>query len=87
MRYVAAYLLAVLGGKPAPTTQDVEKILGSIGMEFDTAKVKIVVDKLAGKAIDEVIAEGTISFDTPFSLLIWKYNDDTNIHHLSFEDL
>ncbi|CAG5077815.1 Similar to RpLP2: 60S acidic ribosomal protein P2 (Drosophila melanogaster) [Cotesia congregata] len=29
MRYVAAYLLAVIGGKASPTQNDIEKILSS----------------------------------------------------------
>ncbi|XP_042904856.1 large ribosomal subunit protein P2 [Parasteatoda tepidariorum] len=40
MRYVAAYLLASLGGNKSPSASDVEKILGSVGIEVDKEKVK-----------------------------------------------
>lgn len=58
MRYVAAYLLAVLGGKTSPAAADVEKILGSVGIETDAEKLKKVISELNGKNIEEVIAKG-----------------------------
>ncbi|XP_045474384.1 LOW QUALITY PROTEIN: 60S acidic ribosomal protein P2-like [Harmonia axyridis] len=58
MRYVAAYLLASYGGKVNPTASDLEKILSSVGIECDLAKVKKVIAELNGKSIDEVIAQG-----------------------------
>lgn len=58
MRYVAAYLLAVLGGKENPTTGDIEKILSSVGIEADAARLKKVVDELKGKSVDDLIAQG-----------------------------
>ncbi|CAG9791691.1 unnamed protein product [Diatraea saccharalis] len=58
MRYVAAYLLAVLGGKAAPAAADVEKILSSVGIEADAEKLKKVIAELDGKSIDELIAQG-----------------------------
>ena len=35
MRYVAAYLLCVLGGKHSPAKEDVSKILESIGLDIE----------------------------------------------------
>ncbi|XP_030747556.1 60S acidic ribosomal protein P2 [Sitophilus oryzae] len=58
MRYVAAYLLAVLGGKASPGSGDIEKILGSVGIEADGEKLKRVISELNGKSIDELIAQG-----------------------------
>ncbi|XP_063226340.1 large ribosomal subunit protein P2 isoform X2 [Bacillus rossius redtenbacheri] len=58
MRYVAAYLLAALGGKDSPSASDLEKILSSVGIEADGEKLKIVIGQLKGKNIDEVIAAG-----------------------------
>lgn len=58
MRYVAAYLLAVLGGKAAPAAGDLEKILSSVGIEADSEKLKKVLGDLKGKNIEEVIAQG-----------------------------
>lgn len=59
MRYVAAYLLALLGGNKNPSEADISKILGSVGIEVDAAKVKKVISELAGKNIEEVIAKGS----------------------------
>ncbi|XP_050305509.1 60S acidic ribosomal protein P2 [Anthonomus grandis grandis] len=58
MRYVAAYLLAVLGGNAAPKAADLEKILGSVGIEADSERLNKVISQLNGKSIDEVIAQG-----------------------------
>ena len=35
MRYVAAYLLATLGGTKNPSKADIEKILESVGLDVD----------------------------------------------------
>jgi large subunit ribosomal protein LP2 len=58
MRYVAAYLLAVLGGKENPTNAEIEKILSSVGIEVDATRVTKVVNELKGKSIPELIAQG-----------------------------
>lgn len=58
MRYVAAYLLAVLGGKESPSTADIEKILSSVGIEADGTRLGKVVADLKGKSIDDLIKEG-----------------------------
>ena len=58
MRYVAAYLLAVLGGKAAPAAADVEKILSSVGIEADGEKLKKVIAELNGKSVEELIEQG-----------------------------
>ncbi|VVD03629.1 60S acidic ribosomal protein P2-like [Leptidea sinapis] len=58
MRYVAAYLLAVLGGKAAPAAADIEKILSSVGIEADSEKLKKVISELNGKSVEELMAEG-----------------------------
>ncbi|KAG8125666.1 putative 60S acidic ribosomal protein [Naja naja] len=39
MRYVAAYLLAVLGGNESPNSKDLKKILDSVGIETDDERV------------------------------------------------
>ena len=54
MRYVAAYLLAVLGGNKNPSESDIEKILGSVGIECETERLKKVISELSGKDVDEV---------------------------------
>lgn len=58
MRYIAAYLLAVLGGHPQPKEAEIKKILHSVGVEIDEERVAKVVAELHGKNLDEVIAAG-----------------------------
>lgn len=58
MRYVAAYLLAVLGGNESPKNADLEKILSSVGIEVDAARVTKIIGELKGKSIEELIAQG-----------------------------
>ncbi|VVC37455.1 Ribosomal protein L12 family [Cinara cedri] len=57
MRYVAAYLLAAFSGKE-PSSEDVEKILSSVGIESDSEKLGIVLKQLKGKNVDELIESG-----------------------------
>ncbi|KAK9410118.1 60S acidic ribosomal protein P2-like [Crotalus adamanteus] len=58
MRYVAAYLLAVLGGNESPSSKDLKKILDSVGIETDDERVTKVIGELNGKNIEDVIAQG-----------------------------
>merc|ERR1712212_183533 len=59
MRYVAAYLLAVLGGNTEPKAADIEAIISSVGIDADSEKLEKVIAELKGKSIDELIAEGS----------------------------
>lgn len=58
MRYVAAYMLAVLGGLENPKNADIEKILSSVGIEADSKRLSAVVAELNGKNIEELIKNG-----------------------------
>ncbi|XP_063988891.1 large ribosomal subunit protein P2 [Diachasmimorpha longicaudata] len=58
MRYVAAYLLAVLGGNASPSQDAIEKILSSVGIESDAERVKKIIAELNGKSIEDLIAQG-----------------------------
>ncbi|XP_041743511.1 60S acidic ribosomal protein P2 [Coregonus clupeaformis] len=58
MRYVAAYLLAVLGGNTSPSSKDIKTILGSVGIEADDERLDKVVKELNGKDINEVMNSG-----------------------------
>ena len=58
MRYVAAYLLAVLGGNEAPSAADLKKIIGSVGIEAEEDKMKLIMKELKGKNLEELIEEG-----------------------------
>lgn len=59
MRYVAAYLLAVLGGNKAPSEEDIKKILSSVGVEYNAEQSKKVVSELSGKDIQDLIVKGS----------------------------
>merc|ERR1712003_140700 len=58
MRYVAAYLLAQLGGNDAPDSAAIKAILASVGVDADEEKLNKVISELSGKDINEVLAEG-----------------------------
>uniref|UniRef100_UPI0037E7B9CF 60S acidic ribosomal protein P2 n=1 Tax=Semicossyphus pulcher TaxID=241346 RepID=UPI0037E7B9CF len=58
MRYVAAYLLAVLGGNTSPSAKDIKAILGSVGIEADDERLNKVISELNGKDINEVMNSG-----------------------------
>uniref|UniRef100_A0A671TSZ7 Large ribosomal subunit protein P2 n=1 Tax=Sparus aurata TaxID=8175 RepID=A0A671TSZ7_SPAAU len=55
MRYVAAYLLAALGGNENPEAKDIKKILESVGIEADDTRLGKVISELGGKNVNEVI--------------------------------
>uniref|UniRef100_A0A3B3Z641 Large ribosomal subunit protein P2 n=1 Tax=Periophthalmus magnuspinnatus TaxID=409849 RepID=A0A3B3Z641_9GOBI len=55
MRYVAAYLLAALGGNTSPSAKDIKAILGSVGIEADDERLNKVISELNGKDINEVM--------------------------------
>ncbi|KAM0887459.1 hypothetical protein ACQ4PT_029034 [Festuca glaucescens] len=58
MRFVAAYLLATLGGNASPTKDDVRAILGSVGAEVDEAKLEMLFKEVDGKDLAALIAAG-----------------------------
>ncbi|XP_015255664.1 60S acidic ribosomal protein P2 [Cyprinodon tularosa] len=58
MRYVAAYLLAVLGGNTSPSSKDIKEILSSVGIEADDERLNKVISELNGKDINEVMNSG-----------------------------
>ena len=43
MRYVAAYLLAALGGNDSPSKADVTKILESVGLDIEADRLDKVL--------------------------------------------
>ncbi|XP_008407179.1 60S acidic ribosomal protein P2 [Poecilia reticulata] len=58
MRYVAAYLLAVLGGNTKPSAKDIKEILSSVGIEADDERLNKIISELNGKDINEVMNSG-----------------------------
>merc|ERR1712071_26951 len=63
MKYVSAFLLAALSGS-APDKKQVTKVLESIGVEIDDAKLSKICEELEGKDINEIIAGGMSKLDT-----------------------
>ena len=67
MRYVAAYLLAVLGGNNAPKAKDLKQILSSVAVDVDDDSLSKVIKELEGKDLEELIAEGKLIRHISFS--------------------
>ncbi|XP_006358327.1 60S acidic ribosomal protein P2-like [Solanum tuberosum] len=58
MKVIAAYLLAQLGGNSNPSSNDLKKILNSVGAEIDDVKIELLLSQVEGKDINELIAAG-----------------------------
>ena len=58
MKYLAAYVLARLGGAENPDKELVKKIIESAGCNCDDTALDSMVSALSGKGLDDVIAEG-----------------------------
>ncbi|CAI9562097.1 unnamed protein product [Staurois parvus] len=58
MRYMAAYLLATLGGNSNPSAKDIKKILSSVGIDADEERLGKVISELGGKNVDDLINAG-----------------------------
>ncbi|XP_010542569.1 PREDICTED: 60S acidic ribosomal protein P2-4-like [Tarenaya hassleriana] len=58
MKVVAAFLLAVLGGKASPTAENIKDILGSVGAEASEEEIELLLKEVKGKDITELIAAG-----------------------------
>merc|ERR1719231_793627 len=58
MRYIAAYLLAVLGGNESPSEKDVTAILEAVGVSVDEERLKLLFAELDGKDINQLLADG-----------------------------
>ncbi|KAM0923271.1 hypothetical protein ACQ4PT_005591 [Festuca glaucescens] len=67
MRFVAAYLLATLGGNPSPTKDDVRAILGSVGAEVEEDKLEMLFKEVEGKDLADLLAAGRekLAFASP----------------------
>ena len=57
MRYVAAALLIAQAGEEV-TAANIEKVLSSVGVEVDKKNLDIILKNIAGKSIDDLLAEG-----------------------------
>jgi len=59
MKVIAAYMLAVLGGKASPTAKDINAILKSVGITAEADRVNELLKQLEGKNLDQLIEEGS----------------------------
>ncbi|GBG91811.1 hypothetical protein CBR_g53700 [Chara braunii] len=64
MKYVAAYLLAVLGGKAHPTADDIADILESVSADVDHKRLDKLMKEVEGKDVNELIAAGREKFSS-----------------------
>ena len=58
MKHLAAYCLLVLGGNAQPSKEDVANLLKASGVNTDEEQLSIMMTKLEGKSITELISEG-----------------------------
>lgn len=54
MRHIAAYLLLQIGGNASPSAADVKKVLSSVGIEADDARLETLISELKGKDVNAV---------------------------------
>jgi len=59
MKYLAAYLLLTIGGNAAPAASDITALLATVGIEAESERIESLIAQLAGKNVNELIAEGT----------------------------
>ena len=58
MKHIAAYLMAVLGGKANPTKDDIVAILSAMEATYDEAQIELLLKNVEGKNVAELIEEG-----------------------------
>lgn len=75
MRYIAAYVLAVMGGNDAPSKENISEIISSVGVDVDEIQLQIVMDNLKGKDPEELIAKSEISLKSVHSTSYKTYMD------------
>ena len=59
MRYIAAYLLLQTGGNASPSAADIKKLLSTVGIETDSARLDKLIAELSGKDVSALITEGS----------------------------
>ncbi|KAM0842269.1 hypothetical protein ACQ4PT_058469 [Festuca glaucescens] len=62
MKYIAAYLLAYLGGNSSPSAEDLTSTLESVGCEIDSERLELLLSQVKGKDITELLAAGREKF-------------------------
>ncbi|KAF0987655.1 hypothetical protein HZS_5699, partial [Henneguya salminicola] len=64
MRYVAAYILSKLAGEEDPTVVDIKNIITAADGDFEDKQAKIVVDRLKGRDIFDLIEKGKLKISS-----------------------
>ena len=64
MQYIAAYLLSVMGGKNTPSNADISKILSSVGIDADSARIENLLSSIGDKTICEIMEAGRAKLAT-----------------------
>jgi large subunit ribosomal protein LP2 len=59
MRYLAAYLLANLGGNENPSSNDIASILQATGIAVNKDEAEKTVAELSGKNINQLMSSGS----------------------------
>mmetsp|Transcript_114095 Transcript_114095/g.160075 ORF Transcript_114095/g.160075 Transcript_114095/m.160075 type:complete len:95 (+) Transcript_114095:100-384(+) len=59
MKHLAVYMMLVLGGNATPSQEDVEKAMGSVGLEADSDRLAKLMAELEGKDLNELLESGT----------------------------
>mmetsp|Transcript_111496 Transcript_111496/g.300773 ORF Transcript_111496/g.300773 Transcript_111496/m.300773 type:complete len:173 (-) Transcript_111496:180-698(-) len=62
MKYLGAYLMAVIGGNEAPSADDVKAILEAGGIECEKEMLDRVISNMEGNQVHELIAAGSLKF-------------------------
>ncbi|TQD77291.1 hypothetical protein C1H46_037183 [Malus baccata] len=57
MKVIAAYLLAVLGGKNTPSAKDLKDILASVGAEADDDRIQLLFSEIEGHGLESLRLE------------------------------
>ena len=58
MKYVAAYAMLVLGGKDAPSADEVEKVVKDAGATADKEVIIALCKAMEGKSFEDLVATG-----------------------------
>jgi large subunit ribosomal protein LP2 len=58
MKHIAAYALLVVGGKEAPSADDVKAVITAAGGEADEEQLTKLFAELEGKSIHELLSAG-----------------------------
>eukprot|EP00930_Biecheleria_cincta_P084107 TRINITY_DN73598_c0_g1_i1.p2 TRINITY_DN73598_c0_g1~~TRINITY_DN73598_c0_g1_i1.p2 ORF type:complete len:117 (-),score=40.63 TRINITY_DN73598_c0_g1_i1:82-432(-) len=58
MKYLGAYLMAVLGGKENPSAADIKTILDAGGISYEEDMIAKVCERMDGKSAHELISTG-----------------------------